>query len=418
MSDSERPEGAESSSNAASARALDLLVTQARTDLDVRADLDWDRLEARLMTEVDDAKLVAQPSGGRARLLRAARVGALAFAAAAAVVVFVRQNRGTATNNIPVHVVESAPASSLQATEGAGEVRIARVAARPGSVVRASDSIEVDGARAVFEREGKVSWLVEQDGAGSAGARARVKSAGEALILDLAHGAIEAQVVPVPVGEAFAVDIATERSLVRVAVHGTHLRVARSGNRVVVDLTEGVIAIGVPPKSGITTGTTVTAPAHVELDATDLTTLRIDRAPETVRPPIPLGARAVVARADNPSAASPPVVLAPSPVSAPKPPTTHVEPKAKHEAPKVALPAREAIAAAVRECGATRSRPGNVQVTVNSSLNLRVSAAGVVESAQFSPPLSPEVQTCAAAVIYRTKVDEPGAVTIPIEFSY
>jgi hypothetical protein len=59
-----------------------------------------------------------------------------------------------------------------------------------------------------------------------------------------------------------------------------------------------------------------------------------------------------------------------------------------------------------------------VHVTVTSDLRLRVSAAGAVESAQFVPPLLPDVQSCAAQVIYKIRLEEPGLVTIPIEFSY
>ncbi|MBX3205581.1 MAG: hypothetical protein KF764_10970 [Labilithrix sp.] len=55
---------------------------------------------------------------------------------------------------------------------------------------------------------------------------------------------------------------------------------------------------------------------------------------------------------------------------------------------------------------------------MSSNLRLRVSSAGVVESAQFSPPLLPDIQSCAAQAIYKTKLEETGLVTIPIEFSY
>src|SRR5690606_41376056 len=79
---------------------------------------------------------------------------------------------------------------------------------------------------------------------------------------------------------------------VRFAVHGAHLRVAREGARVVVDLSEGVIAIG-PPGDGITRGTTITAPARVALDVRDPGgTLVIDRDPAAVRPPVPLSGAA------------------------------------------------------------------------------------------------------------------------------
>ena len=346
--------------------------------------------------------------------------------------VFVRKDRDAALADRLSSSGERASASSLRATEGAGEVRIGGIVATPGYAVHAGDAIDIDGARAVFERPRKVTWLLEQDGAEgelararvAPVARARVTSAGEPLVLGLEHGVIEAQVVPVASGEAFAVDIATAHNLVRVAVHGTHLRVARSGNRVVVNLTEGVVSIGVPPRTGVTYGTIVTAPAHVELDATDLATLRIDHEPASVRAPVPLGGHEVVMGAVRPEISPSPEQPVPAPLAVAKGLATRPDgtaPGTKVERPSAVLPPREAIAEAVRDCAAVRSRATDgreVHVTVNSSLRLRVSAAGVVESAQFSPPLLPDIQSCAAQAIYKTKLDETGLVTIPIEFSY
>jgi hypothetical protein len=93
-------------------------------------------------------------------------------------------------------------------------------------------------------------------------------------------------------------------------------------------------------------------------------------------------------------------------------------PVAKVDAPKVTSSPQEAIASAVRDCAAARARPSDVRVTVTSHLRLSVSRDGVVESAQFSPPLQPEIQSCAAQVIYKTKLEQRGVVTIPIEYSY
>jgi len=430
-------------------RALDALVAEAKEHLDVRApgaakkkdalaEIDWSRLESSLMASIEDEKPAflreAEQAGARGRRGRsregALRAGAVVLAAAAAVALFVRRDRDVALVDAPPSSEGTAgvSASSLRATEGTGEVRIGGVVATPGYVLRAGDTIDVEAARAVFERPRKVTWLLEQDGApGSAprrAGRARVKSAGEPLVLGLDDGAIEAQVVPVASGEAFAVDVATERSLVRVAVHGTHLRVARAGDRVTVDLTEGVVSIGVPPRTGVTYGTVVTAPAHVELDAADLSTLRIDHAPAAVRAAVPLGAREPSAAVARPESAAPPANAAeresaPAAVASKAgPKADNTGPFAKAEPTKAALAPRDAIAAAVRECAVARSRSGEVHVTVTSNLRLRVSARGVVESAQFSPPLLPEVQSCAADAIYKTKLDETGVVTIPIEFSY
>ena len=431
--------------------ALEALVAEAKEHLDVRrpdapqpdrkqalADIDWSRLESRIMASIEEERsellrdVETARSGRRTREV-ALRVGALVLAAAAAIALFVRNDRDVALVDAPAasSVDVAASASSLRASEGSGEVRIGGIVAAPGHVLRAADVIEVEAARAVFDRPRKVTWLLEQDGApheatGARGAapvaRAHVKAAGDTLVLGLEHGVIEAQVVPVTTGEAFAVDIATEQSLVRVAVHGTHLRVARAGSRVVVDLTEGVVSIGVPPRTGVTYGTIVTAPAHVELDADDLGTLRVDHAPASVRTAIPLGPHH-----EQPGPPRPDPVSftghshpesAPSAVAAKGSVRTDHGPHGHPDAPKRVLSARDAISAAVRQCAASQSRSGDVHVTVNSDLRLRVSAAGVVESAQFSPPLLPEIQSCAAQVIYKTKLEETGTVTIPIEFSY
>lgn len=408
------------------ARALDALVAEAKEHFDVATvearDVDWSRVEERLMQAIDEEKPVQRVHAGRVGVGRrtAIRGAALALAAAAAVTIFVRSGRDQTVVAASVGPAESALASSLRALEGAGELRVGKTAVAPGYALRASDAMEVLGTRAIFDRPGKVSWLLEQDGTNTP-ARARVTSAGESLVLALEDGAIEAQVVPVASGEAFAVDIATDNGVVRVAVHGTHLRVARADRRVVVDLTEGVVSIGVPPRSGMTHGTTVTAPAHVELDATDLRTLRIDHAPASVRTAISLGERALVAapgHGETETTTPVPPALVPGPTApakggvsstvAPKPDT--------QKAPL--LPPREAIAASVRACAHAHSRPGDVHVVLTSHLNLRVSSSGVIESAQFNPPLSPEIQACAAESIYKLKLEETGLVTIPIEYSY
>lgn len=441
---------------------LDRVVEEAK-DAYLPGAVDFDAIEARLMKRIDaePVPLVAdlRASSLRTRLLRG---GALALAAAAAVAVVVRREPGSATR-----VSESAGAESLlidtnraassegmagalRATEGTGDVRVAGESASLGQVLRAGDVLEVDGARAVLERPRKVSWVLERahpenEASGESRiARARVKSAGEPLVLGLEEGAIEAQVTPVPQGEAFAVDVASENALVRIAVHGTHLRVTRTTGRVVVDLTEGVVSIGTPPRAGSTYGTLVTAPAHVEFDIADLDgTLRVDHVPAHVRAALPLTQPEPVAAAGPRPAQSPPPVAPPvghdttaasepsdppgspaTPVAVPltgpaaKPAPARIETATAPAASTKSLAHRDAVAAAVRECAAGKSRAADVRVTVTSSLHLKVRANGEIESAQFEPPLMPEIQSCAAAAIYKLKLDETGSVSVPIEFSY
>ena len=421
-------------------KALDRLVREAKQDLEPRlSDATWaameDRLVARMAAErstlVDEVNVTSITARRRARVFQ---LGAAALAVAAAIAIFVRNEPGGALVDGSATAQAELGSVSLRATEGPGEVRIDGLTATAGHVLRTGDVVEVDGARAVLERPRKVMWLLERGATGAPGsvARARVKSAGEALVIGLDDGAIEAQVTPVPSGEAFAVDVATEKSLVRIAVHGTHLRVSRTGSHVVVDLTEGVVSIGAPPRTGSTYGTLVTAPSHVEFDAANLEgTLKIDHSPESVRTAVPLVSHdaPVSARSDVPAApvrtpaapvapATVPRPAAAGPVRAPDP--SHAEPVAKANPGKSALSPREAIALAVRDCAAARRRPENVRVTVTSSLRLKIAAGGDVETAQFDPPLLPEIQTCAAAAIYKAKIEESagGSVTIPIDFTY
>lgn len=382
---------------------LNALVNEGRLEL-APPERDWSRVEARLLQDLPmPAKKHVRARDG---MTRAAFV---VLAAAAAIGLLVRSRAEPApVVTAPAPVTTSAPrvASALTGTEGVGEVTINGLLAKAGRELHADDMIIADHARAVLDRPGKVAWLVEaEDGV----ARARVTSAGDTLVLGLEDGSIEAQVTPVPVGEAFAVDIAPPgRDRLRVAVHGTHLRVARSGNRIVVDLSEGVVAIGVAPAEGITKGTEIHAPAHIELDATDLGTLKVERT--GVRPPVPLAGH-VPALADPVAPA--PAANAPA---APRVPAHAAAPKAH----RPAAPARETIAAAVRDCAsvASRGRTNEVRVTVTSELELQVDANGTVTAALFTPPLVPELQTCAANAIYRTKLEETGTVTVPIEISY
>lgn len=418
-------------------KALDALLGEAKEDFAPRGvDIHWGRVEEKLMARIaeEEPPLLRDRRASGTGRARALRVTAIALAAAAAAAVVVRRDRDTSLVDAPVPaaVVEAQTASALRSSEGAGEIRIAGTPATTGHVLRQGDRIEADRARGVFERARKVAWLIEQTEEEKAPARANVKSASESLVLGLDDGAIEAQVTPVPSGEAYAVDVASNGKIVRVAVHGTHLRVTRHGRKVTVDLTEGVVSVGVPPRTGSTIGTLVTAPAHVELDVEDLErSIKVDHSPSAVRAAIPLAVTPALAPHDptpqttprNDTAAG--VVTKPAAI-AHAPAKREARPQAAPDASKPAAPAvaaplppREEIAKAVRACAAAKDRPGEVKVTVTSTLKLKVSANGEVQTAQFDPPLVQDVQSCAAAAIYKTRFDtETGLVTVPIEFSY
>jgi len=241
-----------------------------------------------------------------------------------------------------------------------------------------------------------------------------------ALVLALAQGAVEAQVVPVASGEAFAVDV----DGARVAVHGTHLRVARDGEHVAVDLSEGVVSVGPAPRVGSVLGSLVTAPGHVEFVATNATgTLTLTHDPSAVRAPVALNGAGTEPRARPSPLAVPPSTtpkaeaMAPvrTPASAAGAARTEAHPGAAVE-PAPGVNPEDVISNAVRACMAERPRAENVTVVVRTTLRLDLADDGSVRAARFDPPVAPDVNGCAAASIYKTRFSHGGTQAIAIDF--
>jgi ferric-dicitrate binding protein FerR (iron transport regulator) len=389
--------------------SLDRLVRESRPDLGTREarDVNWAEVDrglfGRIATE-QRAERARLTSGRSARWALAA--GGLAVAAAIALVV------GTSRQTRSIDGVEGSVdegAGSVTALEGGGQLLVDGKPVGVGAALHAGDVIEARGAQATIERSGKLTLIFER------GSRATVTHVDGALVLALEEGAVEAQVVPVPSGEAFAVDVGHSR----VAVHGTHLRVARVGEHVVVDLSEGVISLGEAPRIGSTLGALLTAPAHAEFTTSDAEgTLTLTHDPAVLRAPVALGASGQ-ARAGLPS-----VVVAPLP----KAESGDVRPVAVGAAREVhpaSLPPRTAaapeanpetvIAAAVRACLAERPRADNVTVVVSTTVRLGVGPDGTVTSARFDPPVAPDVNACASGAIYKTRFAHGGSIAIPVD---
>ncbi len=289
------------------------------------------------------------------------------------------------------------------------------------------DAIEVADQPLVFESKDTAASTARKsifamDPAGEkAGARIKVSKATGTLVLALERGAVEADVTPVRDGEAFAIDVAGPTGTTRVAVHGTHLRVAKKGNLVTVDLTEGVIAIGAPGE-GRTQGREIKAPAHVELDAgSDPSAARVTtearaawsldlvsegRSPLLPIPPpfVPGSGHASTSTVKH--LPVPPVSGAPSASAAPIIPLSQGA-------------ARTAIQVDVKRCAAQgAANGGSVTIRVESTLTVDVRADGTVAATRFDPPLSPAIQECSAKAVLARHIEGPGTVTVPIKFEY
>jgi ferric-dicitrate binding protein FerR (iron transport regulator) len=232
--------------------------------------VDWDAVDAALFARLDRerraerARFAPQPRRGMT-------VSAAVLAAAAAVLAMLAGKTHETASADRAESVESA--GTIVAIEGDGPVRVDGTSVASGAALKLGDVVETSASRATIERSGKLTMTVEPN------SRTVVTHVRGALIVALEQGAVEAQVTPVPAGEAFAVDVGNSR----VAVHGTRLRVARAGERVTVDLDEGVISVGEAPRVGSLVGTLVNAPAHVEFNAADaLGTLTQSHDPDSV----------------------------------------------------------------------------------------------------------------------------------------
>lgn len=291
------------------------------------------------------------------------------------------------------------------------------------------DTVEVADAAIVFERAAEAPghprraiWAVDPSGEPT-GARLKVSKADATLVLSLERGAVEADVTPVRDGEAFAVDVVGAAGTTRIAVHGTHLRVSKKGDSIVVDLTEGVIALGAP-RDGRTEGREILAPAHVELVAgTDPAKAQVRQ--DQVRTAWTLDA---IAEGRSPSSPFPSLVAPAHSASAssgamvPKHPTVapSVAPAAS-VAPIVALSegaARTAIQVDMKRCAAQASGKTGVAISVESTLSVDVRADGTVSGTRFDPPLSPAIQQCAAQAVLARHIEGPRSFTVPVKFDY
>ncbi len=385
---------------------LDDLIRDTKKD---SPGVDWKSVDEKLFARIEQEPRPLSNDEAPEQGARVVWIGsAITLAAAAAALVL-------------VHPASSGVDSHAQAPQSAGLVAAGDVEGHhPGAQLARGDRIDVVDQVAYFEAPGAVRWSAPQ------GSLLHVEHAASPLVLSLDKGAAEAQVTPVPNGEAFAIDVtASSGEVVRVAVHGTHLRVAREGDKITVDLTEGVVSIGAPPRRGSTIGQLVTAPAHVELDARDLASVRVDHEPSSVRPaervtPAP--------RADQETAFVPPPNL--NQVQTLQPfdivGQPHVTNSTQHAVPflgtsnapqaPTSLTTSDEISAAIAACG----KDDVVGSTFSTNLSLQLKDDGTVAMAYFNPPFLPgareSARDCATNVIYRrTKLGATGTVTVPIE---
>jgi hypothetical protein len=401
------------------------LIDESRDELGTReaSTVDWDTVDRELFARIEQERRLER-TRAVGRRAPAWGAGAAVLAAAACFALVAGKAHEPRSIEAPVASIAAPPAGNVVGILGVGDLLIDGKPAAVGATLHLGNVIETRGTSVTVDRPGKLSMVIE------AGTHLTVTHVQGALVLALDTGAVEAQVVPVPSGEALAVDVAGSR----VAVHGTHLRVAVAvtpgSDHVVVDLNEGVVVVGAAPREGSTVGTLVTAPAHADFAALDLPgTLKVSHEGAAVRAAIGLAAQpqvpaqGLLATAPpaprTPEPRSAPVGAAASPVVRPTPaaPATGAQPAAPPPPPEPAAPAPDAasvLVGAVRSCVKAHPSAENVTVVVNTTLHVDLDADGNVRAARFEPPVAPDVNLCSAPVIYRTRFAHGGSADVVI----
>ena len=327
-------------------------------------ELDWERMEGRLLREPRP-----EPRTASVSLMSRLRLPAAGLVAVAALASVFIARKPTPPRAKPVATLSRAPLNGDQLALGT------RLTAgnQPLSV----------------EHLGRASWTLEPH------ATALVSEAGEFLTVKLESGALAAKVVPNPKPETFAVEVEGTR----VAVHGTAFRVERLGERLQVEVSEGTVAV---EPSG-----SHSAPAFL-LRRDSRGNFALDGRTGSVEG----NASAVVADGSGQShrtvlEATPSASVAHGHAPAPQPQPAKAEPSPRSNAAQAALPTQPSISdiesgvssalVLMNRCFREQTRSTGIKVSATTGVTLSVGGDGTIQSVTFAPPLAPAVEDCAVS---------------------
>ncbi|MBI4952695.1 MAG: FecR domain-containing protein [Myxococcales bacterium] len=361
-------------------------------------ELDWERMERELEARLARADaLPALPrravTGGGRRTY--ALVTALAaVAAAAAVVFFVSRGPGGGPERAAQPGAASVEVASLP------EIASELGPAHPVAALAAGARIESGDEPVRFTLPGVASWELAPH------SRLELRSIEVPHVVALEEGSIAAEVVPErAVVESFVVVAGGTR----VAVHGTSFTVTRQAASVLVEVRRGSVAVGPTRAAEGAERDLLVGPARAAyaLETGKLTRswARHDPAPDRsasddpAAPPTAPDAREEPAPSPRPrSSAEPPPASEPPPAPA----------SASASAPASAAPAdgaplsAAAVKATLSSClGGAPAPDGTGGVVVHTDVTVYLDDAGRVTSVKFTPPLKPDLQSCAYGVLGR-----------------
>jgi hypothetical protein len=395
--------------------ALDALAREvARAPL---PPVDWDRVERNVLAIVEarHETPVAPPSPP---LRTIGSPWSIALAAAAVVaIVRIAPNAGTRVSEVP-HVVTASTAAGA---------RTLKEPLERGDVAEAgAESLRYEARGAVtftLAPSSRVQMLSEVAPTHASGAMVSKAASSPAMTVALLEGSIHAEVVPHPDGEVFAVEVGQTR----VAAHGTSFTVTRDGDRVVVDIAHGSVAVGPIGHPGSTHGWLLVGPDKASFSLDGATEATWSSEPPAVAEANPADAAPNLAAAvsDEPHAEAV-EALAPLPARATR--RAEIAARARVRASNKlsgdasspgnagnAADRQKAIATILGRLGACYERQVSsfgVRFSIRSSLTLTVLPNGTVREGLFDPPLSPTLMTCARDVIAASRFPQESATTV------
>ena len=395
-------------------------------------EIDWERLESKVLA---GCAITTAPATVTSRIARAPWAPApptwssspwpMAIAAAAAAAVIVGN-----------------PAGSLDAP---GRPERAHSVTKPRSSIANLGSLDVGDVAetglhsAVYDEPGVARVALAPSSRFEVVANDLDAERAGGMTVALSHGSIHADVTPRTDGEVFAVEV--ERT--RIAVHGTSFTVSREGDRVVVDVAHGSVAVGPVGHRGATHGWLVVGPdrASFSLDGARAAAW-LGPAPSTAsasvqptaEPIAAVVANTAASRAKRPSitgTASPRVdMTAAGSNKGEVAVATGTNPKvtgwgegatavgrdpSEQEAAEVA-----AILRHLSACYEKQASAFGVRFSVESSLTLTILQSGAIREGVFLPPLSPTLMSCADKAIGAAHFppgEAPRQFKVPVQLS-
>lgn len=407
-------------------RALRAMVEEVRTS--IPPDLDWDAIERRTLDHLDVERLASERAAAHARASRGGGLGvSLVFAlAAAAIVMMILGQAVRPASSKPVsvhtHAIESLPLTPARA-------------GLPGGRLAAGVAIG-DRIAATTTRE-RLVWPGVASVELAPGAIVRLARAGEEPRLELERGSVQAEVITREDATAIVEALVIDAGGARVAAHGTSFSLLREGERVLVEVGEGVVTVGPAGQRGPTVGTLLRGPGRAAFSAQTGALLE-ELEPSTVAASASLPSRAAVAdtsaastssSADTPAAsasaaAAAPRYAAPSPTADTTASMAAEEPAAgpsasASTATKPAKPSLAAARALLVGClsAETSDTDSALRVTAASEVRLRLDTNGAVASVRFVPPLRPDLQERCGSLLFGLELDAPNdSPTLTVEF--